>query len=80
MTISNAKSGRLARLWPAVAIFLFLFCTVKPLHASNYSCGNPSVGHCYADAVWQEKTQYFGAFSSILQIGMNCPSDCGVVK
>ena len=77
MTIRNAKSGRLARLWPAVAIFLFLLCTVKPLHASNYSCGNPQVGHCYADAVWQEKPQYFGAFSSILQIGMNCPSNCG---
>jgi hypothetical protein len=66
-----------ARLWPVAATFLLLVCSVKPLHASNYSCGNPNSGHCYGRTRWQEKPQYFGAFSSILQIAMNCPSNCG---
>jgi len=33
-----------------------------------YSCGNPSSGHCYGVASWQEQPEYFGAYADI-QIG-----------
>lgn len=36
--------------------------------AFAYSCGNPSSGHCYGVAGWQEQPQYFGAYADI-QVG-----------
>jgi hypothetical protein len=53
---------------------LFLFA---PETAHAYSCGDPSEGHCYGTASWQEQPQYFGAYTDILQAPMDCPSGCG---
>src|SRR5258708_32907458 len=44
--------------------------------AVNYACGNPSSGHCYAQASWQEQPQYFGAYTDIVQVPMSCPGGC----
>lgn len=43
----------------------------------GYSCGNPSTGHCYGTATWQEKAEYFGAYTDLTQVSMGCPSGCG---
>lgn len=48
-----------------------------PSQAVTYSCGNQSSGHCYGVASWQEKPEYFGAYSDILQVPINCPGGCG---
>ena len=45
--------------------------------AQTYACGDPSSGHCYGTASWQEKPQYFGAYADIQQAPMGCPSGCG---
>jgi hypothetical protein len=45
--------------------------------AASYSCGNPSAGHCYGVARWQSETEYFGAYSDILQAAISCPRGCG---
>jgi hypothetical protein len=45
--------------------------------AQAYSCGDPSSNHCYGQALWQEHTEYFGAYSDIAQAALGCPSGCG---
>jgi hypothetical protein len=72
-----ALFGREAKHWPLAVLCLLFVISAKPAHASNYSCGNPSTGHCYGYTHWQEQPQYFGSYTSILQIAMNCPSNCG---
>lgn len=47
------------------------------LTANNYRCGDPNINHCYAVAFWEERPQYFGAYTDITQVAMSCPSDCG---
>src|SRR5271154_5658543 len=69
--------GSRARLLPLAVFCLLLVVPFKLAQAQNYSCGNPNSGHCYGYTIWQEQPQYFGSFTSILQIGMNCPSNCG---
>lgn len=44
--------------------------------AGAYSCGNPSAGHCYGIASWQEQPEYFGAYSDITQSAMTCNPLC----
>jgi hypothetical protein len=58
-----------------LALALLLFA--GSAQAVNYSCGNPSSGHCYGITSWQEKSEYFGAYSDILRASVNCPSGCG---
>jgi hypothetical protein len=60
-----------------VLFVLMVFAFTRISHAVNYSCGNPQSGHCYGTASWQEQTQYFGAYSDILQVPFSCPSGCG---
>jgi hypothetical protein len=43
---------------------------------NTYSCGNPSSGHCYGTTSWQEKPEYFGAYTDITRAAMKCPSGC----
>jgi hypothetical protein len=45
--------------------------------AQAYSCGNPSSGHCYGRNLWTQGTEYFGAYTDIVQVEMACPSGCG---
>jgi hypothetical protein len=66
-----------ARFWSLAMLFLLLIFSNRPALAQNYSCGNPQSGHCYGTASWQEQPQYYGAYTDLLQIAMNCPSGCG---
>jgi hypothetical protein len=54
----------------------FLLAATR-LTANNYRCGDPSTNHCYARVLWEERPQYFGAYTDITQVAMSCPSDCG---
>ena len=60
-----------------VACVWFTLLPAGQAVAQTYSCGDPSSGHCYGVASWQEKPQYFGAYADIQQAPMSCPSGCG---
>ncbi len=60
---------------PEVVLCLLLLFFSASVFA--YSCGDPSSGHCYGTATWQEKPEYFGAYTDISQVSMACPSGCG---
>ena len=60
-----------------VAAGCFLLMAATMLTADNYKCGDPNDLHCYAKVTWQERPQYFGAYTDITQVAMSCPSDCG---
>jgi hypothetical protein len=84
MEIPDKKSCRLripcSLTWSKLLlIFVAVMFSVLsgPAWAVTYSCGDPSTGHCYGVASWQEKPQYFGAYTDILQVPINCPADCG---
>jgi hypothetical protein len=68
---------RFAAFLCLAAIFLLVICSDRPAVAGNYSCGDPNTGHCYGVAYWEEQTQYYGAYTDLLQVAMNCPSGCG---
>lgn len=67
-------TGTLSKL--AVCVCLVLTMGAPGL-AATYSCGNPSSGHCYATATWQEKPEYFGAYVDANQVSIGCPGGCG---
>jgi hypothetical protein len=52
---------------------LLLMATTR-LTANDYKCG---MYHCYAVTSWEERPQYFGAYTDITQVAMRCPGDCG---
>jgi hypothetical protein len=58
-----------------VAVWMTMALTTATAQA--YSCGDPSQNHCYGQALWQEHTEYFGAYTDISQVAMGCPSGCG---
>jgi hypothetical protein len=58
----------------AAGCSLLIAVTTLP---ANYKCGDASNAHCYAIASWEERPQYFGAYTDITQVAMSCPSDCG---
>src|SRR4051812_42386789 len=64
-----------AALTAAAGFSLLIAATT--LTANNYKCGNPSDHHCYATVTWEERPQYFGAYTDITQVAMSCPGDCG---
>jgi hypothetical protein len=66
-----------ARLVLLALLIALLTLAARSPHASNYSCGNPNTGHCYAYVQWEEQPQYFGVYMDLLQVAMNCPSGCG---
>jgi hypothetical protein len=72
---NQALSNRL--VWRLVALLAILFAGSHLAHASNYSCGTPISGHCYGVTQWQEQPVYYGSYTDLLQIAMNCPSNCG---
>lgn len=59
-----------------VAAGCSLLITATTLTA-KYKCGDPSIDHCYGIVTWDERPQYFGAYTDITQVAMSCPSDCG---
>jgi hypothetical protein len=71
------RSGLRARLLLSLLLLTLLVLPNRIAAPSNYSCGNPSSGHCYGVATWQEQPQYFGSYVDLLQIAMNCASGCG---
>ena len=75
-TLGFPKTALLAHLPMFRATCLILVMSPRS-QAVTYSCGNPSSGHCYGIASWQEKPEYFGAYSDILQVPINCPGGCG---
>jgi hypothetical protein len=58
----------------AAGCSLLIAVTTLP---ANYKCGDASKDHCYANVTWEERPQYFGAYTDITQVAMSCPSDCG---
>jgi hypothetical protein len=60
---------------PLLSVFLLLLISTTAFGVT-YSCGDPSSNHCYGVTSWQEKPEYFGAYSDILRASMNCPSGC----
>jgi hypothetical protein len=77
MQQKSTKMLRFAVSGCLVISVCFLLMCATPTNAQTYSCGNPSSGHCYGEAIWQEKPEYFGAYTDILQVPMGCPSGCG---
>ena len=59
------------------ALFLALLVVSGMTPAQAYSCGTPSVGHCYGTASWQQTGEYFGAYTDATQVAMACPGGCG---
>jgi len=70
--LTNTFRSTLSVVWATLVGFLCLSTSAYP-----YSCGNPSSGHCYGTASWQEKTEYFGAYADLTQVAMGCPAGCG---
>jgi hypothetical protein len=71
MLTGSLSISRLSKIF-VIALVVF---ACRAAHA--YPCGNPQSGHCYGQTAWQEQPQYFGAYTDLLQISMNCPSNCG---
>ena len=67
------------KAFPAARSFLAGICCFLFFSGPvfGYSCGNPSTGHCYGTATWQEKTEYFGAYTDLTQVSMGCSTGCG---
>jgi hypothetical protein len=72
-SIERQVSVALVQLVYASCVGLALFSAAS---ASTYSCGSPSSGHCYGVTGWQEKPEYFGAYTDIIRAAINCPSGC----
>jgi hypothetical protein len=68
-----------AILGPLAAGLCVLLLFVVQTDAQTYNCADNGHGpsHCYGQALWEEKPQYFGAYTDILQVPMNCPAGCG---
>jgi hypothetical protein len=63
--------------WRPALYLLTLFVLSGTMSLKAYSCGNPSSGHCYGTASWQQTPEYFGAYVDIAQVSLSCPSGCG---
>lgn len=76
MSIALGRLGSFALSLLICASCMGLWALGSTVVAATYSCGNPSIDHCYGVTGWQEKPEYFGAYTDITRAAMNCPSGC----
>jgi len=48
--------------------------------AAQYSCGTLSSGHCYGVTLWQERPEYFGAYTDISYSGAASNAMCANIN
>jgi hypothetical protein len=62
--------------WMSLLIGVFAL-NASCQNAAAYSCGTPSVDHCYGTNLWRQTGEYFGAYTDIRRGRMVCPATCG---
>ena len=60
-----------------LGLTLIMLTAASSSVSANYSCGNPSSGHCYGVNTWSQRGEYFGAFTEVRQVPLSCASGCG---
>jgi hypothetical protein len=68
------------RVWSVrilrVVWLVMLLALSEVSSAQTYPCGNPSSGHCYGVASWENEPEYFGAYTDITQSSLRCARGC----
>jgi hypothetical protein len=55
------------------------FMALAGTSSAQYSCGDPSSGHCYGTTTWTEQPEYFGAYTDIRVAPMATSDRAGFV-
>src|SRR5947199_10418579 len=76
MSNNRKRNSRTTTITRFLACLCFVFVLSDRGFAVSYSCGNPSTGHCYGRTRWQEKPEYFGAYTDVNQVSLACPKGC----
>lgn len=79
MSTHRPIAGRTTVLVRLLVVLVLLGSSLflKPTISHAYSCGDPSSGHCYGTAAWQEHPEYFGAYTDLRMVNLSCSSSCG---